>query len=223
MSISTRVLFTSWHFYLDSSNGASISARELLRALVGRGWDVKTFCGSLVDNPNISDVGKVLTSHGIKATQVVDRLKTSPYAIETFNDSGIRSLVYCPQDSSAIPSKLTGERFLEYLKVVLEEFQPDYVMTYGGYWMAPRTLEIIRRSGAKSVFLLQNFAYKEKEFFDSVDLTLVLSKFCADAYRERVGIESTPLPPLMRREDVVPIKEEFETAKKYVLFVNPSL
>ncbi len=39
---SLQILFASWHFYLDSSNGASISVRELLQALCNRRWRAET-------------------------------------------------------------------------------------------------------------------------------------------------------------------------------------
>lgn len=217
-----RVLFASWHFYLDSSNGASVSARELSRALSCRGWDVKTFCGPAVDNPDVSNVAEVLKSHGIKATQKLRDSGVVPFSIDAFNDDGIRSLVFRPDDDSYVPSPLTGEVFLEFFRRSLIKIKPDVVLTYGGYWMASKLVSAIRSSGAKSVFFLLNFAYKEKKLFDDVDLTLVLSKFAANAYRERVGIESTAIPPLMRKEDVVPETNDADSARKYVLFVNPS-
>lgn len=221
---SPSVLFTSWHFYLDASNGASISARELLRALSHRGWDVKTFCGSAVDNPRVSDVADVLNSQGIAATRVVDDSGAAPYSIDSFSDDGIRSLVYRPADDSIIPKPLTGEIFLEYLRKTLAKLKPDVVMTYGGFWLAPKVISAIRNSSAKSVFLLLNFAYKEKELFDDVDLTLTLSQFAADAYRDRIGIKALAIPPLMRREDVVPEEaERADSSRKYVLFINPSV
>lgn len=39
-----KITFVSWHNYLDQSNGASISTRELLLELARRGWDVSTLC-----------------------------------------------------------------------------------------------------------------------------------------------------------------------------------
>lgn len=38
------ILFASWHFYLDRTNGASISTRALLLELARRGWRVRTLC-----------------------------------------------------------------------------------------------------------------------------------------------------------------------------------
>lgn len=40
-----KILFVSWHFYMDGSNGASISTRELLHAFSQYGWNVKTIFG----------------------------------------------------------------------------------------------------------------------------------------------------------------------------------
>ncbi len=44
-----RLLFASYHCYVDPSSGAAVSARELLWMLAGNGWDVRTFCGPLLD------------------------------------------------------------------------------------------------------------------------------------------------------------------------------
>lgn len=74
MSIVTnkpRVLFVSWHFYHDQSNGAAISARELLLALSERGWEVKTFCGPCVDNPDHSSVYNVLSSFHVPIIMII--------------------------------------------------------------------------------------------------------------------------------------------------------
>lgn len=217
-----RVLFASWHFYLDSSNGASISARELLRALCRNGWDVKTFCGPAVDNSGVSNVAGVLKSHGVSTTRRFLDSGKAPFAIDAFDDQGIRSLIFRPENYSDVPDPLTGEIFIEFFRRSLAKIKPDIVVTYGGYWMAPKMIDLIRDSGAKTVFLLLNFAYKDKRLFDSVDLTLVLSQFAADAYCTRVGIRATALPPLIRIEDVAPEMEDGSADQKHVLFVNPS-
>ncbi|MBR2005505.1 MAG: hypothetical protein IJ991_15165 [Thermoguttaceae bacterium] len=68
----TRVLFASWHWYLDQSNGASITTRETLLALARRGWDVKTFCGAATDFSAPLSVDEIRTSNGAAVGKRVD-------------------------------------------------------------------------------------------------------------------------------------------------------
>ena len=219
-----RILFVSWHFYMDVSNGASISARELLRALHYRGWNVRTFCGPAVDNSQVSNVCDALTAHGIVARERVRDVGVAPFSIDSFQDvDGFQSFVYRPANCEPIPQRLSGEVFMRFANRILKSFRPGIVVTYGGYWLAPKILSTIRRSGAKSVFLLQNFAYKEKSIFDHVDLTIVPSEYSARVYRERLGIESTVLPPIIRSDEFEQLRTSDKSDQRYVLYVNPSL
>lgn len=84
-----RVLFVSWHFYMDASNGASISARELLRALCCRPqWDVQTFCGPAVDNSGSSTALDILASRGIATRACVRDDGFASFSIDAFRDVG---------------------------------------------------------------------------------------------------------------------------------------
>ena len=44
-TVKKTLLVSTYHFYLDPSNGAAITTRELLHALALLGWRVHTFCG----------------------------------------------------------------------------------------------------------------------------------------------------------------------------------
>ncbi len=44
-----RLLFASYHGYVDPSSGAAVSARELLAMLARHGWEVRTICGPRLD------------------------------------------------------------------------------------------------------------------------------------------------------------------------------
>ncbi len=87
-----RILFVSWHFYLDQSNGASISTRELLRALAARGWEASTFCGPTVDNPNVSSDEKVLAARKIAPLATTTRTAYgAPIVVPRFSRFWTRS------------------------------------------------------------------------------------------------------------------------------------
>ncbi len=55
-----RILFASYHGYIDPSSGAAVSVRGLLTQLARRGWDVLTYCGPLLDFDRDENVRQIL-------------------------------------------------------------------------------------------------------------------------------------------------------------------
>ncbi len=227
----TRVLFASWHWYLDRSNGASITTRETLLALARRGWDVKTFCGAATDFFTPPSVDDILTSSGVAVKKRFDGgVGESAFRAVSYRDSGVDSVVVAPRSGAgcvgvgAVPSRPAGEAFLQLFAETLRRLSPDVVLTYGGYWLGGDMLKIAKKSGAKTVAWLHNLAYRDAGYFRDVDLTLVPSEFAADVYRKRLGLDPVAVPPLIDWRKVRPENaEEDDDARKFVLFVNPSL
>ncbi|MBQ8362890.1 MAG: glycosyltransferase family 4 protein, partial [Thermoguttaceae bacterium] len=107
----------------------------------------------------------------------------------------------------------------------LRRLSPDVVLTYGGYWLGGEMLKLAKKSGAKTVAWLHNLAYRDAGYFRDVDLTLVPSEFAADVYRKRLGLDPVVVPPLIDWRKVRPenAEEDEDDARKFVLFVNPSV
>lgn len=219
-----KILFVSWHFYLDHSNGASISTRELLHGFSQYGWDVKTICGPCVDNPNVSSVDSVLQEHKITVNSVIHNDLPKPFEVYWFKDKKIHSSLFRPNNIQPIPSVVAGYLFLQFVEKSIKFIKPDIVITYGGFWLADKLLRIVRDNGIKSVFMLHNFAYSSRVLFDNVDLTIVPSHFAKRWYEKKLDISTVALPPLINSENIVvddSLAKE-DSNKKYVLYVNPS-
>lgn len=220
-----RILFTSWHFYLDQSNGASISARELLRLLRRQpqnAWETYSFCGPATDAPERYDVESILKNRRIEILNKSTVGGTTPFSTLAFKDDGVNSIAFCPVDRSVVPSYEVGRAFLNVLSAVLKRINPDVVVSYGGYWLGSKTLELCRRSGAKTVVLLQNFAYREAEYFQNADCVVVPSLYASNVYRERLGLNTVVLPPPIDWENVLPRESAEDSQREYLLFVNPT-
>ncbi len=224
----TRVLFASWHWCLDQSNGASITTRETLLALARRGWDVKTFCGAATDFFTPPSVDEILTSSGASVKKRFGVGGEGAFQVVSYLDGGVESIVVAPRSGvggvGTIPTRPAGTAFLQLFAETLRRLSPDVVLTYGGYWLGGEMLKIAKKSGAKTVAWLHNLAYRDAGYFRDVDLTLVPSEFAADVYRKRLGINPVAVPPLIDWRKVRPENaEEDDDARKYVLFVNPSV
>ena len=227
----TRVLFASWHWYLDQSNGASITTRETLLALARRGWDVKTFCGAATDFSAPPSVDEILTSSGVAVKKRFDGgVGEGAFRAVSYRDSGVESVVVAPRSGlgvgvGTVPSRPAGAAFLQLFAETLRRLSPDVVLTYGGYWLGGDMLKLAKKSGAKTVAWLHNLAYRNAGYFRDVDLTLVPSEFAADVYRKRLGLEPVAVPPLIDWRKVRPenAEEDEDDTRKFVLFVNPSV
>ena len=223
----SRVLFVSWHFYLDQSNGASITAREILVELSRRRWHVETFCGSCVDFLNNKSVNSILNERKLEVVQSFRSNKDHSFELISFRDGSIKSVVFSSDDGLKIPTQKTVDVFLSALQTTLDKLRPDVVITYGGYWFGDAILKMIKRNGAKSVVLLQNFAYNDKKYFQNVDLIVVPSRYSANVYQKRLGLTTTVIPPIINWSNInwsniTRSSREESHDGDFVLFVNPS-
>jgi len=214
-----RLRFACYHFYLDPSNGASITAREILLALAKRGWEVSTFCGCGLDFQKSTDILQLLANQNITPERKIDNQGSVPFSLVNFQDDGLTSVVFLPRENQSIPSHEAGTAYLQLLHESIQQTKPDILVTYGGYWMGGHLLKLSHDAGLKNVMLLQNFAYDDATYFQEIDLTIVPSQFASDYYAEKLGITSTPIPPMMDW-NVIQCESD-EASKKYVTFVNP--
>lgn len=127
MQTRPTILFASWHFYLDRTNGASISTRELLLELSRRGWQVRTLCFSAQDGVNPVGFDELARRSGFSVEKKVVR---GDYSFSSFNDNGIRSIVVVPRVLRTTPSPEDCSVFLDLMKDLLSR-EPSIVLSYG--------------------------------------------------------------------------------------------
>jgi glycosyltransferase involved in cell wall biosynthesis len=101
---------------------------------------------------------------------------------------------------------------------VLDDFQPNVLLTYGGHWQASHLMARARRRGIPVVFALHNFEYRAARLFQDASAFLVPSRFCAEHYRRTLGLDCTAIPSPLAWPRV---RCERDPAKQYVTFVNP--
>jgi glycosyltransferase involved in cell wall biosynthesis len=98
------------------------------------------------------------------------------------------------------------------------------LLTYGGLPGEKKIHRLARRLGVPVVFFLSNCLYRKPDTFADVDLILVPSKFLREFYRERLGIGSRVLYPVISKARCLfnPACQSSNLEKeKFVTLVNP--
>jgi hypothetical protein len=159
-----RLLFASIHSYLDPSSGASLATRELLELLAARDWDCRAFTCGVLDFAQETPLQDVLASIEHPTAPVTAALSRGGNA-EVFDleSNGVRITLLPTAHSRAdkAPTPREAGIFLDLADQVVDRFQPDVLLTYGGH---PASLELMRRARARGiavVFHLHNFGYTD--------------------------------------------------------------
>ena len=195
VSYDRRLLFASYHGYVDPSSGAAIATRDLLELLVARAWDARVLCGPALDFERGASLRQLLSDQQIAYRERRSPTGPVPFSVLHYRQNGVAAAVFVPRDhAGGVPSQPVGAAYIELLERVLAEFRPHVLLTYGGDWLAGEIIHRARRQAVKVVFALHNFAYHQSRLFDAADAVLVPSRFCADWYRQQLALRSTVIP-----------------------------
>ena len=205
-----RILWANPYCLLDLSSGASMAVREQLLQLQKRGDEVAILGATIFDSPN-----------GITRLKPHwQKIRSHKKPTVTINDGTLKHRLI--KTKSTARKDMTAEEearwYTVYVKL-LDEFKPDLVYYYGG-----RTLDLLigdeaHARGIPVAAYLANGNFKGKRWCRDVDLILTDSQATATLYKEREGIDVTPIGPFIDPALVVAEKHD----PSNVLLVNPSL
>ena len=205
-----RILWANPYCLLDLSSGASMAVRQQLLELQKRGYEIAILGATIFDSPN-----------GITRLKPHwQKIRASKENSVTINDGPLKHRLI--KTKSTARKDMTAEEearwYTVYVKL-LDEFKPDLVYYYGG-----RTLDLLigdeaHARGVPVAAYLANGNFKGKRWCRDVDLILTDSQATARMYKEREGIDVTPIGPFIDPTLVVAEKHN----PKHVLLVNPSL
>ena len=191
-----RLLFCSYHCYWDPSSGAALCTRQLLELLAQRGWSCRVLCGPQLDFEQSHSLAQLLGSQQICFERSETAAGAAPVTLYRFAHGGVPVQIY--DSPLARPfqaaTREEGVCFLALYERLLERFQPNLVLTYGGDWVAQEIIAQAKRRHIPVVFALHNFAYDCAELFRPVNAVLVPSRFAQTHYRRTLGLTSTPIP-----------------------------
>jgi FkbM family methyltransferase len=147
-----------------------------------------------------------------------------------FDRDGIEHHLFYTQSSYG--RDMTQEEakvFYKQAKKVLEEVQPDVVLTYGSSQLSRALIREARKNCKTLIFYLANPSYEDPELFQAVDQVLVPSNFQREYYQERLGIQSHVLRTLLPEssqigpEDTLASQCPERRRLGFVTMINPSL
>ncbi|MFO0929425.1 MAG: glycosyltransferase [Gemmataceae bacterium] len=214
-----RLLFASYHSYLDPSSGAALATRDLLELLAARGWACAACTAAVTDFDHDVPPEGLLAEHGLAADVRRSTDPSAPFTLYHFVQAGVPVTLFRPHADvpRREPAPADGQAFLAVIAGVLDRFRPDLVLTYGGQPVAAALRRLARARGARVVFHLHNEAYTHPAAFADVDAVLVPSEWGRRYYRDTVGLQATAVPcPIGWGRVRCPTVEP-----RYLTFVNP--
>lgn len=206
-SSSPRLLFAAASCLLDTSSGAAITVRQILRCLSKERLEVSALGAGIFD----ARAGKAAMAAAFAGMQPTQTL--------AINDGAVRHRVMATQDYRRLNMTCDeeGRFFLLFLKQ-LETFRPDVLLLMGGHLLEMQMAAEARRLGIPVVAFLYNARYFGRRWCRDVDWVVTDSQATADLYRQRQGIEVSPLGTFIDPQRVVAPAHQ----PRELLFVNPA-
>src|SRR5262245_10621787 len=167
-----RLLFASYHAYLDHSSGAALSTRDLFEDLVAHGWSCRVLCGPKLDYEDGRGPADVLRD--LQIPYYLEHCAPSrgtQHELFHYRLNAVPVTQYRPEgfDPTRPATQAEGIPFLDVLSRACEQLRPDVVLTYGGLPIAPHLIRRAKKTGARVVFALHNMSYKDASLFQGVD------------------------------------------------------
>jgi glycosyltransferase involved in cell wall biosynthesis len=214
-----RLLFCSYHSYLDPSSGASLATRDLLELLAADGWQCAALSGPELDFEQPTAFEGLLRALKVPFQFRPGTVLDAPCTLYHWSANGVAAHAFIPTATGPRqpPTEAEGRAFLSLLEHVQQRFRPDLLLTYGGQWVAYHVIQRAKQKGAKVVFALHNCEYDGTDLFREVDAILVPSGATREHYRQKLGLTSTAIScPWNWERTLCPDREG-----RYVTFVNP--
>ena len=205
-----RILWASVYCLLDTSSGASMAVREMLRQLCLRGYEVAICGATIYDNER----GRQ------RIAEHWDVVEAKRGTVISVKDDPL--IHYLHVTESKLRDAMTSyeeNQWLLFYTATLDKLKPDLVFYYGGQALDMMVADEARQRGIPVAAYLANPNYHGSRWHRDVDLILTDSAATAQLYAERNGYDVTPVGSFI---DPVPVVSATHSRER-LLFINPSL
>lgn len=210
-----KFLFFSPHTLIDSSSGAAKCVQTLFEELIGLGHQCLVVTGAMVDGKN-QLFDQVMAAQPIQTFTIADSAITIP----------LRKADYRGVDHLILGAKpLRADELLAYEELVLktlfvdsfDAFQPDVLVTYGGYTSNFFAGQYALMRGRRSVLFAASDTYRKPADFLHVNLIASISKTLTAKLATATHLPIVSLKSLVRRSDALAENRMPE----FITFINP--
>ncbi|MFD1510502.1 glycosyltransferase [Lacimonas salitolerans] len=204
-----RVLWANSFCLLDTSSGASISIRQILKQLHKSGYEVRIVGATIFDSP-----------HGTKGLgQEWQDAKSLDVKFVDVKDGNLSHRLVRTQSTKRSEMSLSENDFLYSAYVnELNNFKPDVVFFYGGQPLDFLISHEARVRGIPSAAYLVNANYKGTRWCRDVDLIVTDTHATSAMYAAREGIEPVPVGKFIDLGKVIAPDHK----RHYATLINPS-
>ena len=206
-----RFLLVNNHCISDPTAGVTQSLRTIMEWLAEAGHTCHILTTARFESPVTFTIAEHLAEHGVAALRHGDVVQ---YAVK-----GVPvTLLMTRHNDERYPHRGESRQYRALLDALLNDFAPDQLIACNGHPMILDAMARARTRGITTAFAVRGFGYYEPRYFKDVDHAFTCSRFLTDLYREKVGLESTPIePPIDWASVVAPVE-----SRAFVTFVNPS-
>jgi glycosyltransferase involved in cell wall biosynthesis len=205
-----RFLLVNNHCISDPTAGVTQSLRTIVEWLADAGHECRVLTTARFESRVAFTIDEHLSEQGVDATNlpVVDyRVRDVPV-----------TLVRTRHNDEAKPNRSESARYLAVLEQLLNQFAPDQLIACNGHPMVFEAMARARRRSITTAFAVRGYGYEKARYFSDVDHAFTCSQFLTDAYRRKIGLDSTPLePPLDWSTVLAP-----DDTRAFVTFVHPA-
>ena len=206
-----RVLLTNNHCISDPTAGVTQSLRTIVEWLADEGHECRVLTTARFEARVTFTLAEHLAQHGVS-------LSPSDRLVQYQVGRVPVTLVVTRHNDEARPNRKESAAYLARFNELVETFQPDQLIACNAHSMIFEAMSRARSRGITTAFAVRGFGYYKARFFKDVDHAFTCSQFLTDVYREKVGLESTPLePPIDWSTVVAPIE-----SRAFVTFVHPA-
>lgn len=205
-----RILWANVYCLMDTSSGASIAVREMLRQLCFKGYEIAVCGATVFDNERgrqrlAEQWGKVEEKTGTVISVRDDPLVHYLYVTQ----SHIRDRMMSFEEN----------QWFNFYVSTLDTLKPDLVYFYGGQALDMMIADEAQQRGIPVAAYVANPNYHGERWKRDVDLIVTDSHATASLYKQRNGYDMAPVGTFI---DPRPVLAKRRTRKR-LLFVNPSL
>jgi glycosyltransferase involved in cell wall biosynthesis len=217
-----RFLFVNNHCISDPTAGVTQSLRTIMEWLADAGHACHILTTARFESRVTFTIEDHLRQIGVAVPTRAGARRRGDRAGRPVVSYAVRSvpvtLLMTRHNDEMRPDRAESVQYLDLFDDLMDRFAPDQVIACNGHPMIFEALARARAHGATTAYGVRGFGYYDARYFKNVDHAFTCSRFLTDVYRDKVGLDSTPIePPIDWSTVIAP-----DDSRAFVTFVHPA-